>query len=96
MVGEYKGKTAIVTGKGFTQGTKRKVIGIGDPENIFLSIKNAQIDMLGVYTQNIQKATWNIQTKQGTHNIQNNSRFFKRKNQIIQNFNPKQHLKKYL
>lgn len=95
MIGELKGETAIVTGKGFKKGKRRRVVGIGDPENMFLSLKDAT-DMLGVYTEEIQKPTWTVETKKGKAEIYNNSRAFKRKNRIIRDFNPKKHLKKYL
>ena len=94
MIGEFKGETAIVTGKGFKRITRRKLVGIGDPENIML--KPREIKMLGSYQEEIQKPTWAIQTKSATHEIYNNSRWFKRKNKVIKDFNPKVHLKKYL
>jgi len=96
MIGEFKGETAIVTDKGFKTSKRRRVIGIGDPENIFLSADKAELDMLGVYTEETQKPTWTIVTSTGTHIIYNNSRWFKRKNRVILNFDPKKHLKKYL
>ena len=94
MIGEFKGETAIVTGKGFKVSTRRKLVGIGDPENIMFEPK--EIKMLGSYQEEVKKPTWTIQTKSGTHEIYNNSRWFKRKNKVIQDFNPKVHLKKYL
>lgn len=96
MIGEFKGETAIVTDKGFKTSKRRRVIGLGDPENIFLSADKAKLDMLGVYTEEIQKPTWTIVTRTGTHIIYNNSRWFKRKNRVIQDFDPKKHLEKYL
>ena len=94
MIGEFKGQKAIVTGKGFKQTTRRKLVGIGDPENILFEPK--EITMLGSYQEKIEKPTWTIQTKDATHEIYNNSRWFKRKNCIIKDFNPTVHLKKYL
>ena len=94
MIGEFKGETAIVTGKGFKVTTKRKLVGIGDPENIMFEPQ--KVHMLGSYQEEVEKPTWTIQTKDATHEIYNNSRWFKRKNMIIKDFNPKIHLKKYL
>jgi hypothetical protein len=94
MIGEFKGEPAIVTDKGFKTSKRRRVIGIGDPENIFLRVK--ELNMLGIYTEEIQKPTWTIATSTGTREIYNNSRCFKRKNRVIQDFDPKKHLKKYL
>lgn len=94
MIGEFKGETAIITGKSFKVTTKRKLVGIGDPENIMFEPK--EIKMLGSYQEEVEKPTWIIQTKDATHEIYNNSRWFKRKNRIIKDFNPKVHLKKYL
>ena len=94
MIGEFKGQKAIVTGKSFKITTKKKLIGIGDPENIMFEPK--EVHMLGSYLEEVEKPTWTIQTKNGTHEIYNNSRWFKRKNCIIKDFNPKVHLKKYL
>lgn len=96
MIGEFKGEKAIVTGKGFKTSKRRRVIGIGDPENLFLSADKAELDMLGVYTEEIQKPTWTVTTSTGTHIVYNNSRWFKRKNLVIQDFDPKKHLEKYL
>jgi len=96
MVGEFKGETAIVTSKGFKTTKRRRVVGLGDPENIFLSADAAAVELLGVYTEEVDKPTWTIETRAGTTEIFNNSRWFKRKNCIIQDFNPKKHLKKYL
>ena len=94
MIGEFKGQKAIVTGKKFKVTTRRKLVGIGDPENLFLKPK--EIHMLGSYREEIRKPTWTVQTKDATHEIYNNSRCFKRKNCIIKDFNPTIHLKKYL
>ena len=94
MIGEFKGETAIVVGKGFKTTTRRTLVGIGDPQNIMFEPK--EVSMLGSYTEEVEKPTWTIQTKSGTHEIYNNSRWFKRKNKIIKDFNPKVHLKKYL
>lgn len=96
MIGEFKGQTAIVTGKGFKKSTRRRVIGLGDPENLFLDLEQAKLDMLGVYREEVDKPTWTIETKEGTQEIYNNSRWFKRKNLVIMDFDPKKHLKKYL
>ena len=96
MIGEFKGEKAIVTSKGFKTTKRRKLIGIGDPQNLFLSAEHADIEFLGAYTEETVKPTWTVQTSTGTHEIYNNSRWFKRKNCVIKDFDPDKHLKKYL
>ena len=96
MIGEYNGEKAIVVDKGFKKSKRRRCVGIGDGGNVFKSIDEASVEMLGVYFEEVEKATWIIQTKQGTHEICKNSRSFKRKNLVIRDFKPDVHLKKYL
>ena len=96
MIGEFKGEKAIVIDKGFKKTKRRKLIGIGDPQNLFLSAEDAEIDLLGAYTEETIKPTWVIQTTTAKHVIYNNSRWFKRKNCVIKDFDSEKHLKKYL
>jgi hypothetical protein len=96
MIGEYNGEKAIVVDRGFKKSKRRKCVGIGDKGNIFKSIDEASVDMLGVYFEEVDKPSWIVQTKVGRHEICKNSRSFKRKNLIIKGFNPDIHLKKYL
>lgn len=96
MIGEYNGEKAIVVDRGFKKSKRRKCVGIGDHGNIFKSIEEASVDMLGVYFEEVDKPTWIVHTKDGRHEICKNSRSFKRKNLIIKDFNPDIHLKKYL
>ena len=63
---------------------------------MFLSAEDAEIDLLGAYTEETEKPTWTVQTATAVHVIYNNSRWFKRKNCIIKDFDPKIHIKKYL
>jgi len=96
MIGEFKGEKAIVTSKGFKSTKRRKLIGIGDPQNLFLAAENAELNFLGSYTEETKKPTWTVQTATATHVIYNNSRWFKRKNCVIKDFDPSKHIKKYL
>lgn len=96
MIGEYMGEKAIVVGKGFKKTKRRKCVGIGDQGNMFTSVDEASVEMLGVYFEEVDKPIWIVQTKGGKHEICKNSRSFKRKNLVIKDFQPDIHLIKYL
>lgn len=96
MIGEYNGEKAIVVDKGLKKSRRRVRVGIGDRGNVFKSIDEASVDMLGVYFDEMDKPTWVVQTKEGKHEICKNSRSFKRKNIVIRDFDPDIHIKKYL
>lgn len=96
MIGEYKGEKAIVVDKGVKKSKRRLCVGIGDRGNVFKSIDDAYVNMLGVYFEETDKPTWIVQTKKGRHEICRNSRSFKRKNIVIRDFDPDIHIKKYL
>lgn len=96
MIGEYNGERAIVVDRGFKKSKRRKCVGIGDQGNIFKSIDEASVNMLGVYFEELDKPTWIVQTKEGRHEICKNSRSFRRNNLVIMDFKPDIHIKKYL
>lgn len=96
MIGEYKGHTAIVAAKSFKTTKRRRKVGIGDEGNVFYRLEDANVQMLGVYTDEELKPSWVVHTKEGQHEVYNNSRVFTRKNVIIKDFDPTIHLEKYL
>lgn len=94
MIGEYKGEKAIVVDKGYKTSKRRKLIGIGDKDNLFLAPR--QIDKLGSYTEVKEKPIWIVHTKDAKHEVCSGSRAFKRKNLVIKDFDKEKHLQKYL